>query len=148
MSQHDLSFTLAAIEPMVFRVPIETPVRTAFGVMHTRPGLLIRVVGADGAEGWGEVWCNFPAFGAEHRANVVDQVLVPLALGRRFDSPEQAFFQLTAKLEILALQAGEPGPMAQAIAGLDIAIWDMLGRRHGLSVQRLLTGTFRGRVPA
>jgi L-alanine-DL-glutamate epimerase-like enolase superfamily enzyme len=66
---HDLSIRLAAIEPMVFRVPIETPVRTAFGVMRSRPALLIRVIGSDGVEGWGDVWCNLPAVGAEHRAH-------------------------------------------------------------------------------
>jgi len=147
-SRNDLSFTLAAVEPYVLRVPVETPVRTAFGIMHSRPALLVRVVGADGVEGWGEVWCNFPSFGAEHRANAIRHALAPLVIDEPFQTPQHAFSQLSHRLRILALQAGEPGPLAQAVAGLDIAIWDMLGHRHGLSVQRLLSGTFRGRLPA
>ena len=27
--------------------------------------------------GWGEVWCNFPLTGAEHRAKLIDNVFKP-----------------------------------------------------------------------
>jgi L-alanine-DL-glutamate epimerase-like enolase superfamily enzyme len=145
---HDPSIRLAAIEPMVFRVPIDIPVRTAFGIMHSRPALLVRVVGTDGVEGWGEVWCNFPAFGAEHRAQLIAQVIAPLMVQRQFGSPGDVFQTISASLGVLSIQSGEPGPVAQAIAGIDIALWDMLGRRHGISVQRLLGDGFQGRVPA
>ena len=54
---------LARAEIFVFRAPIATPVRTSFGVMHDRPAVLLRLEDADGAHGWGEAWCNFPACG-------------------------------------------------------------------------------------
>ena len=62
------SVTPASVETLLFRYPVETPVRTSFGVMHDRPALFVRVTDADGTVGWGEVWCNFPTVGAEHRA--------------------------------------------------------------------------------
>jgi hypothetical protein len=34
---------LAKAEAMVFRVPIEQPVVTSFGTMHSRPSVVIRV---------------------------------------------------------------------------------------------------------
>ncbi len=68
---------LAAIEATAYRVPIETPVRTSFGIMRDRPAVLVRAVDDDGAEGWGEVWCNFPSVGAEHRARLVAEVVAP-----------------------------------------------------------------------
>src|SRR6185503_10889659 len=46
----------------------------------------------------------------------------------------------------LALQSGEPGPLAQAIAGVDIALWDLAARRAGEPLWRMLGGQ-SARVP-
>src|SRR5690606_13422197 len=88
-----------------------------------------------------EVWCNFPACGAEHRAQLVETVLQPLLLNREYDDPAAAFAHLTAATEVLALQSGEPGPMAQAIAGVDLALWDLCARRAGQPLWAFLGGT-------
>lgn len=130
----------AHIQAFVFRYPLATPVHTSFGTMHERPALLVRVEDADGAHGWGEAWCNFPACGAEHRARLVESVMAPLLQGRAFDSPRAAFEHLTARTAVLALQSGEPGPMAQAIAGIDLALWDLVARRQEQPLWRLLGG--------
>lgn len=135
------AFTLRSLRASVYRCPIETAVVTAFGVMRERPMVLVRAEDADGAIGWGEIWCNFPAVGAEHRARLAESVLAILVEGRKFDSPRDAFREMTARTAVLALQSGEPGPIAQAIAGVDIALWDLAGRRAGQPLWRLLGGT-------
>ncbi|GAB1578866.1 mandelate racemase/muconate lactonizing enzyme family protein [Bordetella petrii] len=124
----------------VLRYPVEQPVRTSFGVMHDRPAVFVRVEDRDGAHGWGEVWCNFPACGAEHRARLVDSVLRPLLVGRAYAAPAEAYAHLSAATAVLALQAGEPGPMAQAIAGVDLALWDLCARRAGQPLWAFLGG--------
>lgn len=134
-------FTVRAVTARVFRYPLEQPVQTSFGIMADRPMLLVGVTDAAGATGWGEVWCNFPGVGAEHRARLVDSVLAPLLVGRAFESPAAAFRQLTEATEVLAIQSAEPGPFAQAIAGLDTALWDLAGRLAGAPLWRLLGGT-------
>jgi L-alanine-DL-glutamate epimerase-like enolase superfamily enzyme len=136
----DAAFALRSVEAFVFRCPVDTPVRTSFGTMHDRPGVLVRVTDGDGASGWGEAWCNFPAVGAEHRARLVRGVLAPLAEGRSFRSPQALFAHLSERTAVLAIQSGEPGPIAQAIAGVDIAVWDMVARRQSLPLWRLLGG--------
>jgi D-galactarolactone cycloisomerase len=130
-----------SLKARVFRCPIETPVVTSFGVMRDRPMVLVRVEDADGAVGWGEAWCNFPTVGAEHRARLVESVLAPLAEGVPVASPAEAFRRLTEKTAVLALQSGEPGPLAQCIAGVDIALWDLAARRAGQPLWRMLGGT-------
>ncbi len=117
--------------------------RTSFGTMTSRPCLLVRVEDGDGAFGWGEIWCNFPACGAEHRARLVETVAAPLLLGGTFADPGAAFGALERGSHLLALQAGEPGPFAQVAAGLDIALWDLAARRAGLPLVRLLGGERR-----
>ena len=137
---------IVRIDAHVFRYPVKVPVRTSFGTMHDRPALFVRVEDNEGAFGWGEVWCNFPACGAEHRARLVDTVLAPLLLNQRFDGPVAAWTQLTQRTAVLAIQSGEPGPIAQAIAGIDLALWDLSARRAGRPLWRHLGGS-RSRIP-
>jgi D-galactarolactone cycloisomerase len=131
---------LARVEAHVLRWPVKVPVRTSFGTMHDRPAVLVRVEDAEGAHGWGEAWCNFPSCGAEHRARLIETVLAPLLLGRAFASPAAAFAEMSERTAVLAIQSGEPGPIAQAIAGVDIALHDLAARRRGLPLWRLLAG--------
>ncbi len=136
----DTTLRLRSLRAVVLRAPIDTPVQTAFGTMHDRPMVLVHALATDGSEGWGEAWCNFPQPGAEHRARLVDRVLAPLACARPFEDPEALFDELSARTAVLALQSGEPGPFAQAIAGVDIAVWDLVARRAGLPLWRVLGG--------
>ncbi|UGX92160.1 mandelate racemase/muconate lactonizing enzyme family protein [Bradyrhizobium barranii subsp. barranii] len=137
------SFTIRSIEAFCYRYPLATPVVTSFGKMLNRPAVFVRAVDEDGVEGWGEAWSNFPAPGAEYRARLVNEVVAPGLVGRRFDSPAQAFEVLTKGTEVLALQCGEPGPFAQAISGIDLALWDLFARRRRLPLWRLLGGQSR-----
>jgi L-alanine-DL-glutamate epimerase-like enolase superfamily enzyme len=132
---------IRGVEALVFRYPVETPVMTSFGVMHDRPAVFVRAEDADGAVGWGEAWCNFPTVGAEHRARLVNEVIAPLVVGQAFASPREAFEHAMARTAVLALQSGEAGPLAQAIAGLDIALWDLAARRAGKPLWALLGGS-------
>ncbi|MGI9503706.1 MAG: mandelate racemase/muconate lactonizing enzyme family protein [Geminicoccaceae bacterium] len=142
------SFTLHALDVIVYRAPIDRPVQTAFGNMTDRPAVIVRAVDQDGIIGFGEVWCNFPQIGAEHRARLVESALSPLVIGRNWASPHELFHALTQKLHNLALQSGEPGPIAQAIAGVDIAVWDLVARRASQPLWRFLGGEGDGRLPA
>lgn len=132
---------IRSLTARVFRCPVEAPVVTSFGVMRDRPMVLLRAEDADGAAGWGEVWCNFPTVGAEHRARLVESVLAPLIEGVSVSSPADGFRRLTEKTAVLALQSGEFGPLAQCIAGVDIALWDLAARRAGQPLWRMLGGT-------
>jgi L-alanine-DL-glutamate epimerase-like enolase superfamily enzyme len=143
MREFDLARSAAVrrVSAHVFRWPVATPVRTSFGVMHDRPMVLVEVEAGDGLVGWGEIWCNFPTVGAEHRARLVESVFAPMLVGRDPSDSATIFADLTAKTAVLAIQAGEPGPIAQCIAGIDIALWDLAARRAGQPLWRMLGGT-------
>lgn len=136
----ELQIRLEQVDVRVFRCPVAVPVQTSFGLMHDRPAVLLRVTDGEGAEGWGEIWCNFPTVGAEHRARLVRETIAPLLVGRTFSSPAEANRHLDCSLQVLAIQSGEPGPLAQCIAGLDIALWDLVSRRARMPLYRLLGG--------
>ena len=136
---------LSSIETFAFRVPTK-PIKVSFGTFRDRPCVLVRVVDVDGHEGWGEVWCNWPAVGAEHRARLAAYIGERL-IGRTLASPGEAFHSLTKEMEVLVLQTGESGPIAAAIAGIDIAIWDLSARKKGVPLYRHLGGANTEFVP-
>ena len=128
------------IETFVYRYPLANPVQTSFGIMLDRPMVLVKVTDHDGVIGWGEIWCNFPNVGAEHRARLTDSVVAPLLIGEHFKDCVDAFEHLTAKTWVLGLQTAEIGPLAQVIAGLDIALHDLVGKRQQQPLWQLLGG--------
>lgn len=74
--------SLQSIEVLVYRVPVETPVQTSFGALKDRTAVVVHVTDESGAQGWGEIWCNFPTVGAEHRARLLMTVVAPFVLSR------------------------------------------------------------------
>ena len=116
--------------------------------MRDRPAVFVRIEDPDGLFGWGEVFANWPASGAEHRCHLLAADLGDLLRGATFAGPEDLFDRLTAATRIRALQCGEPGPFAQVIAGLDVAAWDLAARRAGLPLRRYLDPDAPGRVRA
>ena len=132
--------SIARIEPIVLRVPIDTPVVNSFRAMHERTLLLVRAEDRDGVVGWGEVFGNFPTHGAENRAHLIDDFLAPVLTDESWASPADAFAAMTRRTHIMSIQCGEPGPFAQAIGGIDIALWDIVARKMGEPLWRLMGG--------
>lgn len=122
----------------VLRVPISQPVQTAFGTMIDRPAVVVTLTNAEGISGYGEVWCNFPSCGAEHRARLLVTEIAPLILNQPFDNPPAAFEWMCSKLSLLVNQTGEHGPLAQAMAGVDMALWDLSAKQRGKPLYKLL----------
>ncbi len=125
------TFTVAQLDVFVFRAPARPPVQTSFGIMRDRPAVLVRVTDSEGAVGWGEIWCNFPTVGAEHRARMTLAYCRPIVTGRAWHHPRACFDALTERFAVLALQTGEHGPLNQIVAGVDTALWDLYARRRG-----------------
>jgi len=132
---------LVKAQAIVYRAPIAEPVQTSFGLMHNRPALVVMLEDRDGNRAWGEIWCNFPTVGAEHRARLFEALVVPLLLSKTWVSPQEIFSTLTKDLHILSLQSGEPGPIAQVIAGVDMALWDLIGKKLQQPLWQIFNGS-------
>ena len=72
----------------------------------------------------------------EMAGELAAMLLPSQVIGRRVDDPLMFNADVTAALAVLAIQAGEPGPVAAIIAGLDQALWDLIARRAGRPLRR------------
>lgn len=119
------------------RMPLRTPFETSFGRIDARECILITIA-ADGLIGYGEcVADRDPGYAYETSGtawHVLRDFLAPAIFGQDVAGP--AAFQRRV--------AGVRGhPMAKA--GLELALWDLQGKREGRSLADLLGGA-RDRV--
>ena len=131
---------LESVTPHILRIPLEKPVTTPMGVVDSTIAVLVNVKTTSGEDGWGEVWCNFPRFGAYHRAVIINKVIQPFLRSRSFAGPYEAFHAMHKAANVIRLQSGETGPFSAAIAGVDIALWDIVGKREKQPIWKLLGG--------
>jgi len=96
---------------------------------------IIAVLTADGV-GWGSV------FTSESLVKASLEILRPLLIGENALEPER----VSEKLHQHTFWLGRGGAITHAISGIDIALWDLLGKACGQPVGRLLGGRYRERV--
>src|SRR5215211_5596776 len=70
------------------------------------------------------------------------KVLEPLFFGESALEPER----VSEKLHQNTFWMGRGGTLTHVISGIDIALWDILGKVVGLPVGRLIGGTYRTKV--
>jgi L-alanine-DL-glutamate epimerase-like enolase superfamily enzyme len=97
---------------------------------------IIAVLTDDGAIGWGSV------FTSEELVRGSLSVLRPLYLGESATEPER----VSEKLHQNTFWQGRGGSITHTISGIDLALWDLLGKASGQPVGRLLGGRYRNRV--
>jgi len=97
---------------------------------------LVAVSTDEGVTGWGSVFTNDGLVEAALR------VLEPLYVGENPLEPER----VSEKLHANTFWMGRGGTITHTISGIDIAMWDILGKTTGQPVGRLLGGCYRDRV--
>ena len=122
---------ITRVETHMLRLPLERPIVGPFGRLDARPNLLVRVVLDSGVEGIGEIWAQFPAMGMPGTHRDCPKRPGSTAGWRGSGRSAPPLCTDASRLRLLANQWGAPGPVHQAVAGLDIAIWDAHARSLG-----------------
>ena len=109
----------------------------------------VTVTDSDGRTGVGETWWGIPnperpSAGALPIASVVDDLLAPRVLGREAGDIGRLWFELWD----WGYRYADQGIFPMALSGLDIALWDLLGKTLDASVLQLLGGSRHDAVPA
>lgn len=138
---------ITAVRTLTLAAPLGEPIRTSFGAMTTRHAILVNISTDGGLDGWGESFANFPAWAPFERIRTISDGLAPLLLNEDPLEPERLQRKMRRATASLARQWGAPGPIAQAISALDIALWDILGRFHGKPIHALLGSGAPAPVP-
>ena len=164
MSSYDLSFTIREIrtahlafpdtpgyweqyrlqnddtaDASVARFEFRSGWQTVYAKMVETP--LVRIELADGHVGWGE--SNTP-IAPEIVCLILDAAISDMVIGREFASPTALWDFVYDSQRGRGVNSGY---WMDALAALDIAIWDALGIRHDVPVATMLDNNCRNRIP-
>jgi L-alanine-DL-glutamate epimerase-like enolase superfamily enzyme len=128
----------------VLKIPFDDG-STGVGLMPTKwtslEYVLVKVTTDDGLVGWGDAFAYFCAASV---AAAVRDMVAPVVIGQEAGDPAALNLMLQRRLHL----HGRYGITIFAISGLDIALWDLAGKRADKSVAHLIGGRKRDKVPA
>ena len=130
---------ITAVEAFKVRVPIKGDYRMAKGVHKALDSVLVRVVTDEGIVGVGDIHQGVAGYTSETVDTifgVITGAYGPVLVGQELDSPERLHRLLTEE------RMGNPF----ARSGIEMAIFDVLGKQTGVSVAELLGGPVRKSV--
>ena len=114
------------------RMPLVKPFETSFGRIEQRDCILVEISG-EGLLGYGEcVADRDPGYSYETSNtawHILKDFIAPAILGKDLESPHEY------QNRVIAVRGH---PMAKA--GVEMALWDLLGKRQGQSLRELLSG--------
>lgn len=123
------------IEPLALQLPKSTGADALCLV-------LCRVTTRSGLVGYGECLCLRPSMQRSLVASIRDAI-APLYLGKPVEDRERLNVETRRRLAAF----GRSGTNINALAAVDMALWDIAGKSAGRSLSDLLGGAERTRVP-
>lgn len=130
---------VVAAEVFEIEAAFVTPYKLSFGTLATTRAVLLKLIDADGIEGWGEADPS-PAFTGESAgdaAHALKETLLPAVLASAAPEPGCVDVALDA---VLAKHLCAKGAVSMALL-------DILGKRLGVPVATLLGGALRTSLP-
>lgn len=128
---------IAEIETIPLRIPLKaggTPGVSLWGdTLSAADSLLVKVTTRDGVEGWGEAF-GFRAVDSAKLA--VDELITPLCIGQDASRIGPLMLEVQKKLHVF----GRGGALTYGLSAVDIALWDIAGKRADAPVSALLGG--------
>ena len=124
----------------VVSAPVERPFTSSRGWLYkTRGSCIVEIETADGIVGWGE--CYGPS--AVAKAYLETQ-FAPRIIGRDAFDVEVIWEDLYNRIK----DYGGRGMATSALSGIDIALWDIIGKSCGKPIHKLIGGAYRTEVTA
>ena len=156
-----MAATIRSVETMVVALPREIPYLGPLGegehvnergyfvrrgnrtiYPSTDRSVIMKVTANDGTVGWGE---TYGIVAPQAVLAIISDVLGPLLVGREAVDIPAIWDALYA---LMRVRGHWSGFFTDAIAGVDIALWDLAGKLAGRSVADMLGGARRARIPA
>ncbi len=137
---------IVSVEAFPVEFPLKVPSRDATGIWNSWNTVIIKITAADGTCGYGEAGPihggGIPIFTA-----IVEHRLAGLLLGENPFDRERIYEKLLGRGSG-AYALGQKGAIVTAIAGVDIALWDLTGKILKTPVYNLLGGCVYEKIPA
>jgi D-galactarolactone cycloisomerase len=129
---------IAAVNAHVLEAKLSEPFAWSFNRTDVRASCLVEIVAEDGTTGWGE------CFGPARLNAAVVKAFSRLLIGEDALATERIWQSIYNGFR----DQGQKGLAVTALSGVDIALWDLKGKRFGAPVHVLMGGALRTQVNA
>ncbi|WP_418540784.1 mandelate racemase/muconate lactonizing enzyme family protein [Massilistercora timonensis] len=128
---------ISRVDTYVLRHDFNIPISGSQGYSKERYMLLTKISTDEGYIGWGEG-------GVAPCASVIKELLAPAVMGQDPLNINNLYFKMYTALSNAGYTGGFGG---DAIASMDMALWDIAGKASGKSISTLLGGAVRTKIP-
>jgi len=126
--------------PYVLSTPLEEPFAFSQGWVDRRSAMVVEVKTDEGISGWGESLCH-GLQPPEIAASFVESCFKPMLIGRDPFDVEVLWEETFNRTRPFG-----GGAAVNAISGVDVALWDVIGRSMDRPIHKLLGGAFRSEL--
>lgn len=130
------------VEALPLTARIENPLRISTTTFTEARALIVRVTTDDGLAGIGEGLVRSAARASKY---LVEETLAPLIRGK---DPLDLAGRWEEMFQAMGLRGHSKGHFIEAISGVDVALWDVVGKALGLPLYKALHGFGRRSIPA
>jgi D-galactarolactone cycloisomerase len=131
---------IVEIVPHVLSTPLEEPFSFSQGWVDKRSTMIVEVLTDEGVTGWGESLCH-GLQPPEVAASFVEFCFKTMLVGRDPFDVEVLWEEMYNRTRPFG-----GGAAVNAMSGVDIALWDVIGRCLDRPIHKLLGGAFRSEV--
>jgi galactonate dehydratase len=151
---------VASVETFIVTLPRDTPylgplaadehvnsrgyvVRRGNGTIYpvVDRSIAVRIMTDDGTVGWGE---TYGICAPRATCEIINDLLAPVTIGQEPSHVERIWDELYGLMRVRGCGSGFH---VDAIAAIDIALWDLHGKKRGVPIRDLLGQTAHAKVP-
>ena len=151
---------VASVDTFIVTIPRDTPylgplaadervnvrgyvVRRGNGTIYPMfdRSILVRITTDDGTVGWGE---TYGICAPRATCEIINDLLTPVTIGADPANVQQVWDELYGLMQVRGCSNGFH---VDAIAAIDIALWDLYGKREGVPIRDLVGSTVNMTVP-
>ena len=117
--------------------PLKNYVVASFGLMKSRPALILELIDTNGNMGLGEIWCNFPADGASYKFNLFKNIFVNKLFNSNIKHPKDLKV-IYALIKTIFIQSNDLGSYNSILSAIDCAYWDLIAKKKKTPLNKLI----------
>lgn len=117
--------------------PLKNYVIASFGLMKSRPALILEFTDTNNNIGLGEIWCNFPSEGASYKFNLFKNIFANKLVNSDIKHPKdlQSIFD---PIKTIFVQSNDLGSYNSILSAIDCAYWDLIAKKKKIPLNKFI----------
>jgi L-alanine-DL-glutamate epimerase-like enolase superfamily enzyme len=117
--------------------PLKNYVVASFGLMKSRPALILELTDTNDNVGLGEIWCNFPSDGASYKFKLFKNIFVNKLINSKIRHPKD-LGKIFDSIKTIFVQSDDLGSYNSILSAIDCAYWDLIAKKEKTPLNKLI----------